>query len=102
MAKLFVVQVQTVEGYLEYSQAHPEHQQHQGAWFQQAAAEGKLVACGPFLPHDGTGLWILRAESHENAMEIIKTSPRFTDGMLALERTRVAEWGVAIGKERFA
>ncbi len=102
MSKLFVVLVQTVPGYAEYVKAHPEHQQHQLAWFQKIAKEGMLVACGPFVPHDGTGLWILRAESIEEVQELAKTSPRYTDGMLDLASTRITEWGASIGKERFA
>ena len=100
MSKVFAVIVQTVPGYRAYSDAHPEHQQHQGAWFQQAATDGKLLACGPFLPHDGTGLWLLRAESLEEAQAIARTSPRYTEGMLDLEKTRIVEWGVSIGKDR--
>ncbi|WP_315865254.1 YciI family protein [Acaryochloris thomasi] len=35
------------------------------------------------MPPDGTGLWILRAESLEDAQQIANTSPRARDGLLA-------------------
>lgn len=93
MSKTFAVIVATVPHYYEYSKAHPGHQPAQIAWFQKLHAEGRLIACGPFLPFNGTGLWVLRAASLEEAWAIVKTSPRYTDGMLS-EAARVVEWNV--------
>ena len=101
MSKVFAVLVETTADYSAYALSHPDHNQRQRAWFVQTANEGKLLACGPTLPGEGTGLWLLRAASLEEARAITRTSPRFKDGMLAEEKTRVVEWTVSIGKERF-
>lgn len=101
MSKIFSVIVATSDDYLERSRAIPDHQARQGAWFAQNAKEGKLIACGPFMPRDGTGLWLVRAASLDEAKEIVATSPRATDGMLAEGKTRIVEWDVAIGQARF-
>ena len=102
MSKVFAVMVETAPGYSAYALSHPDHNQRQRAWFVQMANEGKLLACGPYVPGEGTGLWLLRAGNHEEAIAITRTSPRFKDGMLAEEKTRIVEWTVSIGKERFA
>lgn len=100
MAKLFAVVVATVPEYYDYKKEHPEHDQAQLAWFDEQSKKGILLTCGPFVPPDGTGLWILKAESLEDAIAIVHTSPRFLDGMLA-DSARVVEWNVHIGRELF-
>jgi len=100
MSKLFAVVVATIPEYYEYKNAHPEHDPNQLAWFREQQEKGILLCCGPFFPHDGTGLWVIQAESVEEAQTIVNSSPRARDGMLA-ESTRVVEWQVHIGRERF-
>ncbi|WP_353932818.1 YciI family protein [Okeanomitos corallinicola TIOX110] len=100
MTKLFAVVVATVPEYYEYKKAHPEHDQDQLAWFKEQNEKGNLLCCGPFVPHDGTGIWVIRAENVEEARNIVNTSPRVRDGMLA-DTARVVQWNVHIGKERF-
>lgn len=100
MTKLFAVIVATVPEYYEYKKQHPEHDLHQLEWFREQQEKGVLLCCGPFFPHDGTGLWVIQAEEAETALEIVKTSPRSRDGMLA-DSARVVEWQVHIGQERF-
>ncbi|MGB2925205.1 MAG: YciI family protein [Limnothrix sp.] len=100
MSKLFVVVVATVPEYYEYKKEHPEHDQNQVAWFKEQAAKGVLLSCGPFYPHDGTGIWILQAADLAEAEAIAATSPRATDGLLAPE-TRIVEWQSHIGRDRF-
>ncbi|MBW4496244.1 MAG: YciI family protein [Oscillatoria princeps RMCB-10] len=100
MAKLFAVVVATVPTYYEYKKEHPEHDQNQLAWFREQYDKGVLLCCGPFFPHDGTGLWVIQAESQEEALAIVSTSPRARDGMLA-DSARVVEWEVHIGRDRF-
>ncbi|ALF52099.1 hypothetical protein ACX27_03325 [Nostoc piscinale CENA21] len=100
MSKLFAVVVATVPEYYEYKQAHPEHDQNQLAWFREQQEKGILLCCGPFFPHDGTGLWVIQAENLEQAEAIVKSSPRSQDGMLA-DSARVVEWEVHIGRDLF-
>ena len=100
MPKLFAVIVATVPEYYEYKKAHPEHDQNQLAWFGEQQEKGTLLCCGPFFPHDGTGVWVLQAESLEEAQTIVQTSPRARDGMLS-SSARVVEWQVHIGRDRF-
>ncbi|MEG4058896.1 MULTISPECIES: YciI family protein [unclassified Microcoleus] len=100
MAKLFAVVVANIPEYYDYKIAHPEHDQNQVAWFREQQEKGILLCCGPFSPHDGTGLWVIQAESVEEAQTIVNSSPRARDCMLA-ESTRVVEWQVHIGRERF-
>lgn len=99
MAKLFAVVVATVTEYYEYKKEHPEHDQDQLAWFQEQYEKGILVCCGPFVPHDGTGLWVIKAENVDEAWKIVNTSPRVRDGMLA-DSARVVEWNVHLGSDR--
>lgn len=100
MTKLFAVVVATVPEYYEYKKAHPEHDQNQVAWFREQEHEGVLLCCGPFFPHDGTGLWVIQAKDEQEALEIVNSSPRARDGMLA-DSARVVEWQVHIGRDRF-
>ncbi|MBD2536660.1 YciI family protein [Nostoc flagelliforme FACHB-838] len=100
MSKLFAVVVATVPAYYEYSKAHPEHGQAQLAWFHEQQEKGILLCCGPFFPHDGTGLWVIQAENEQAAQAIVNSSPRVRDGMFS-DSTRVVEWQVNIGHERF-
>jgi uncharacterized protein YciI len=102
MSKIYAVLVETTDGYADYALTHPDHNQRQRAWFVKTANEGKLLACGPYLPHDGEGLWLLRADNREEAEAIVRSSPRHADGVLSMEKTRIVEWGVSIGKERFS
>ena len=95
--KIFAVVVATVDSYYDYKDKHPEHDQHQIAWFKEQHEKGTLLCCGPFLPADGTGIWLLRAETLDEAQEIAQSSPRAKDGLLAPE-TRIVEWGVHIGE----
>jgi uncharacterized protein len=99
MTQLFAVVVATVPEYYAYKQEHPEHDRDQLAWFKQQYEQGNLLCCGPFFPHDGTGIWILQAEDLEKAWEIVNTSPRVRDGMLA-DSARVVEWQVHLGRDR--
>lgn len=99
MDKFFCVIVATVPEYYEYKKEHPEHDVKQLEWFQEQEKKGILLCCGPFYPHDGTGLWVIKASSQEAALEIVNSSPRAVDGMLA-ESARVVEWQVHIGKAR--
>jgi uncharacterized protein YciI len=101
MSKLFVVLIKTLPHYLEYSKNHPEHQQEQLAWFGEQHKSGRLLLAGPFSDQPGTGMWILRAESREEALALIDTSPRKKAGVLA-EGTEVHEWPLSIGAERLA
>jgi len=94
MSKLFAVVVATIPEYYGYKIAHPEHDPNQLAWFREQQEKGILLCCGPFSPHDGTRLWVIQAESVEEAQTIVNSSPRARDGMLA-ESTRVVECGVA-------
>lgn len=100
MSKLFAVVVATVPEYYDYKKVHPEHDQNQVAWFREQEAKGVLICCGPFFPHDGTGLWVIQAEDLEVAQAIVNSSPRAQDGMLA-DSARVVEWEVHIGRDRF-
>lgn len=100
MSKLFAVVVATVPEYYDYKAAHPEHDQEQLRWFREQYDQGTLLCCGPFAPHDGTGLWVIRAENAEAAEAIVNSSPRVRDGMLA-KSARVVEWEVHLGRERF-
>ena len=100
MAKLFAVVVATVPDYYDYKKQYPEHDQDQLAWFRQHYEQGILLCCGPFFPHDGTGLWVIQAESLEEAQKIVNSSPRVRDGMLA-DSARIVEWQVHIGRDRF-
>ena len=70
-------------------------------WFKEQYQKGILLCCGPFVPHDGTGLWIIQAETIEDTVHIVNSSPRVMDGMLA-EDARIVEWGVHLGSDRFA
>jgi uncharacterized protein len=101
MSKLFAVVVATVPGYYDYKLAHPEHDQNQLAWFKEQHEKGTLLCCGPFFPHNGTGLWVIQAENLEQAQPVVNSSPRVRDGMLA-DSARVVEWEVHIGRDRFA
>lgn len=101
MSKIFAVLVETVDGYGDYGLKHPDLNQRQRAWFVAAANAGQLLACGPFNANDGAGLWLLRAASREEAEGIVRSSPRHQVGMLSMDHTRIAEWAVSIGKERF-
>jgi len=100
MTKLFAVVVANVPEYYEYKKEHPEHDQNQVAWFKQQYETSNLLCCGPFFPHDGTGIWIIQAESLEKAWEIVNTSPRVQDGLLS-DAARVVEWQAHIGRDRF-
>lgn len=100
MTQLFAVVVATVPEYYDYKKEHPEHDRDQLAWFQQQSEKGTLLCCGPFAPHDGTGLWVIQAENREEALKIVNSSPRVRDGMLA-DSARIVEWQVHIGRERF-
>ena len=99
MSQLFVVIVATVPEYYEFKKEHPEHDKNQIAWFKEQAKNGNLICCGPFYPHDGTGIWILQAENLEKAREIVCTSPRAKDNLLA-DETRIVEWQANIGRDR--
>ncbi|MEO0925574.1 MAG: YciI family protein [Cyanobacteria bacterium J06643_13] len=99
MSQLFVVIVATVPEYYSFKQEHPEHDKNQIAWFKAQKEKGNLVCCGPFYPHDGTGLWILAAENKEQAQEIVNTSPRAQDNLLA-DETRIVEWQTTMGRDR--
>lgn len=99
MSQLFVVIVATVPEYYEFKKEHPEHDKNQIAWFKEQSKKGNLLCCGPFYPHDGTGLWILQAESMEKVQEIVNTSPRAKDNLLSNE-TRIVEWQTTIGRDR--
>ncbi|APR86545.1 Hypothetical protein A7982_11894 [Minicystis rosea] len=113
MSKIFAILVETVDGYADFALKHPDHNQRQRAWFMQAAGEGKLLACGPCIDAaasgerprtastEGAGLWLIRAASREEAEAVVRTSPRFQDGMIAMDRSRIVEWSITIGKERF-
>ncbi len=100
MATLFAVVVATVPNYYEYKQTHPEHDKDQLSWFKEQYQKGILLCCGPFVPHDGTGIWVIKAETVEEAIAIVNTSPRVRDGLLA-ESARVVEWNVHLGRDRF-
>lgn len=100
--KVFAVLVETVPELDAVSVRHPEHNQKQRAWFSQMAEEGKLLACGPWAGELGPGLWLLRAQGREEALAILETSPRWRDGMVDRARTRVLEWAVSVGKEKFS
>lgn len=100
MSKLFAVVVATVPEYYEYKKEHPKHDQDQVAWFKDQYANGNLLCCGPFFPHDGTGVWVIQAENIDEAWEIVNTSPRVRDGMLS-DTARVVEWQVHLGRDRF-
>ncbi|MEL6930752.1 MAG: YciI family protein, partial [Cyanobacteria bacterium J06600_6] len=82
----------------EYKQEHPEHDKNQIIWFKEQQANGNLICCGPFYPHDGTGIWILRAKNLEKAQEMVATSPRAKDNLLA-DATRVVEWQAHLGRD---
>ena len=98
--KLFAVIVATRPDYYEYKQEHPKHDQQQVAWFRAQEAQGTLVSCGPFAPHDGTGLWIIRATDLEAAKQIVASSPRSKAGLLS-DKARIVEWEAHIGLSRF-
>jgi uncharacterized protein YciI len=101
MSKLFAVVVATVPEYYDYKLAHPEHDQNQLVWFNEQHEKRTLLCCGPFFPHDGTGLWVIQADNLEQAQAVVNSSPRVRDGMLA-DSARVVEWEVHIGRDRFA
>jgi uncharacterized protein YciI len=101
MSKVFAVLFETTPEYGDFTARHPDHNQRQRAWFVQMANDGKLLACGPLAAPDGAGLWLLRAASRDEAESMVRTSPRFQDGLLSLDKTRIVEWAVSIGKERF-
>lgn len=98
MSQLFVAIVATVPEYYEFKKEHPEHDKNQIAWFREQKEKGNLVCCGPFYPHDGTGIWIVQAESIEKVQEIVKTSPRAKDNLLS-DKTRIVEWQATIGRD---
>jgi uncharacterized protein YciI len=100
MTKLFAVIVATVPEYYEYNKQHPEHNRDQLVWFNEQYKKGILLCCGPFIPQDGTGLWVIKAETIDEVMEIVNTSPRVRDRMLA-DSARVVEWNIHLGKEHF-
>lgn len=114
MSKVFAILVETVDGYADFALKHPEHNQRQRAWFMQVAGEGKLLACGPCIDAaadgvkarsvavEGAGLWLIRAASREDAEALVRQSPRYQDGMIAMDRSHIVEWTISIGKERFA
>jgi uncharacterized protein YciI len=60
-----------------------------------------LLCCGPFVPHDGTGLWVIKAENVEEALEIVNTSPRVRNRMLA-DSAIIVEWNVHLGSDLFS
>lgn len=101
MLKLFAVLIKTAPHYQEYQRMHPEHQPAQGAWFREQQQAGRIACAGPFLDQPGTGMWLLRAESMEEARALIATSPRATAGLLA-ESTEIHEWSLTVGAERLA
>jgi uncharacterized protein len=101
MPKLFAVVVATVPEYYDYKEDHPEHDQNQLTWFREQYEKGSLICCGPFFPHDGTGLWVIQAENLEAAQDIVNSSPRVQDGMLA-NSARIVEWEVHLGRDRFS
>jgi uncharacterized protein YciI len=100
--KVFAVLVETVPELDAVSAQNREHNQRQRAWFAQMATEGKLLACGPWAGELGPGLWLLRARGREDALAILESSPRWRDGMVDRGRTRVVEWAVSVGKEKFS
>ena len=100
MSKIFAIVVATIPEYYDYKKTHPEHDRDQLAWFREQEEQGTLLCCGPFFPHDGTGLWLIRAENAEAARSIVNSSPRVRDGLLAAS-ARVVEWQVRIGRDRF-
>lgn len=102
MSKIFAVLFETAPDHGAFAARHPDHNQRQRAWFVQMANDGHLLACGPFSGPDGAGLWLIRAAGRDDAEAIVKTSPRHQDGLLSMEKTRIVEWSVSIGKERFA
>ena len=63
--------------------------------------KGILLCCGPFVPHDGTGLWVIKADNVDEALKIVNSSPRVRDGMLA-DSARVVEWNVHLGSDLFS
>jgi uncharacterized protein YciI len=101
MSKVFAVLFETASDHGDFAARHPDQSQRQRAWFVQTANDGKLLACGPLAAPDGAGLWLIRAANREEAESIVRTSPRFQDGTLSLDRARIVEWAVSIGKERF-
>lgn len=101
MSKIFAVLVETTNDYAAYALQHPDHNLRQRTWFIEMANDGKLLACGPYTPGDGSGLWIIRASGRDEAEAIVKSSPRYQDGMLSMEKNRLVEWSVSIGKDRF-
>jgi len=102
MSKIFAVLIETASDYGDFAIKHPDHNQRQRAWFVQMANDGKLLACGSFSSPNDAGLWLIRAANRDEAEAIVKTSPRHQNGMLSMDRGRVVEWAVSIGKERFA
>ena len=99
--KIFAVIVETTSNYYEYKDKHPEHDRNQISWFQQRHKKGTLLCCGPFLPADGTGLWLLQAEDFDEAKEIVSSSPRAQDGLLSPD-ARIVEWDIRVGKSLLA
>ena len=100
MSKIFAIVVATIPEYYDYKKEHPSHDQEQLAWFKEQYEKGILLGCGPFIPQDGTGLWLIKADSLETATNIVNTSPRVRDGLLA-ESARIVEWNAHLGRERF-
>ena len=99
--KVFAVLIETVPELDGVAVRNPEHSQKQRAWFARMATEGKLLACGPWAGEVGPGLWLIRAADREEALAILETSPRWHDGMVDRARTKVLEWAVSVGKEKF-
>lgn len=96
--KLFAVATQS--NYYDDKKTHSEHDQHQLDWLKEQAQNGTLLRRGPFYPHDGTGLWIIQAETLEAASLIVVSSPRAKDGILS-DQARVVAWEAHFGVSRF-
>jgi uncharacterized protein YciI len=80
---------------------HSDHDQDQLVWFKEQYEKGILLCCGPFVPHDGTGLWVIKADNVDEALKIVNSSPRVRDGMLA-DSARIVEWNVHLGSDLFS
>jgi uncharacterized protein YciI len=96
MSKIFAVHIEAAD---DEAPASVSRNQRQRAWFVRMAEEGKLLACGPHVP--GGALWLLRAATRDEATKLVATCPHHQEGALPLERARIQEWTVSIGKERF-
>ena len=93
--------VATVPEYYQYKKEHSDHDQDQLVWFKEQYEKGILLCCGPFVPHDGTGLWVIIADNVDEALKIVNSSPRVRDGMLA-DSARIVEWNVHLGSDLFS